>query len=280
MISTRRCCKMRTVRAFAALMLTASAATGAAQQNFSPPDFSASGYGWVRVGTSQDYEAVPGTIPPISSDPAHPFTGNNTGRQTTYRIADLSNPNLKPWVKERMQKDNDEVFAGKTAFTARQSCLPAGVPAFVTYGGDTPVYFIQTPKQIWMVYAGDQQVRRVYLNVPHSRGIKPSWYGESVGHYEGQTLVIDTIGQNDKTMLDPYRTPHSEKIHVVERWAIVEDGRILEDVFTVEDPEAFYQPWTGKKRFRRGQEPILEEVCAENNEHFDFHIPSADKPDF
>jgi len=142
------------------------------------------------------------------------------------------------------------------------------------------VYFIQTPKQIWMVYAGDQQVRRVYLNVPHSRGIKPSWYGESVGHYEGQTLVIDTIGQNDKTMLDPYRTPHSEKIHVVERWAIVEDGRILEDVFTVEDPEAFYQPWTGKKRFRRGQEPILEEVCAENNEHFDFHIPSADKPDF
>lgn len=126
---------------FAAVMLATPPVTVVAQENSSPPNFSSSQYGWVRVGTSQDYEAVPGTVPPVSSDPAHPFTGNNTGRQTTYRIADLSNPNLTPWVKERMKKDNDEVLAGKTAFTARQSCLPAGVPAFVTYGGDSPVWF-------------------------------------------------------------------------------------------------------------------------------------------
>jgi hypothetical protein len=70
--------------------------------------------------------------------------------------------------------------------------------------------------QVTMVFSGDEQVRRVYLDVPHSGHLKPSWYGESVGHYEGgDTLVVDTIGQNDKTFLDGFHTPHTEKLHVV-----------------------------------------------------------------
>jgi hypothetical protein len=119
------------------------------------------------------------------------------GRQPTFRIGDVSNPNLKPWVKELMKKDNDEVLGGKPAFTARSSCMPAGVPGFMAYGGgDEPIYFVQTPKMVWMIYQGNQEVRRVYLDLPHSENPKPSWYGESVGHYEGDTLVIDTIAQN------------------------------------------------------------------------------------
>jgi hypothetical protein len=113
-------------------------------------------------------------------------------------------------VKERMKKDNDEVLAGKPAFTARSSCLPAGVPGFMAYGGgDEPIYFVQTPKMVWMIYQGNQEVRRVYLDIPQSENPKPSWYGESVGHYEGDTLVIDTIAQSTDTFLDFYRTPTS-----------------------------------------------------------------------
>jgi hypothetical protein len=263
----------------ASLMATAPAL---AQQKTAPPDFSANGAGWVGVnGGGPGFEPVPGHVPPVSSDPAHPFVPNGAGRQPTYRIADLSNPNLKPWVKEHMKKDNEEVLAGKVAFTARSSCRPAGVPGFMAYGGPNPVYFLQTPKQVWMIYSGDAQVRRIYLDVPHSADPKPSWYGESVGHYEGDTLVIDTIGQNAKTVVDPYRTPHTEKLHVVERWKMTADGQAMDVIFTVDDADAFNEPWSGTRRYRRVQQPLLEEVCAENNQHlFDYHIPVADKPDF
>jgi hypothetical protein len=79
-----------------------------------------------------------------------------------------------------------------------------------------------------MIFAGDSQVRRVYIDMRHSANPKPSWYGEWVGHYEGDTLVVDTIGPNDKTFVDNYRTPHSEKLHVTERWKLIDDGNMLE----------------------------------------------------
>jgi hypothetical protein len=269
----------------AALWLApASPATG--QQKGAPPDFSSSQFGWVGVGGGFGvggavFSPVPGQLPPLTDDPAHRFVPNGAKAQPTYRIADLSNPNLKPWVKEHMAKDNDEVLAGKIAFTARSSCMPAGVPGFMAYGGPTPLYFVQTPKEVWMIFSGDHQVRRVYMDVPHSENPRPSWYGESVGHYEGDTLVIDTVAQNDKTFVDPYRTPHTEKLHVGERWRLVDDGKMIEVTFTVEDQDAFYQPWSGKRRYRRVEERMVEDVCAENNQHlFDYHIPIADKPDF
>jgi hypothetical protein len=85
--------------------------------------------------------------------------------------------------------------------------------------------------------------RRIYLNVPHSANVKPSWTGESVGHYEGDTLVVDTIGINDKTYIDNFRTPHTENLHVVERFRMIDDGNILEANIRVEDPGAFTMPW-------------------------------------
>ena len=98
--------------------------------------------------------------------------------------------------------------------------------------------------------------------MPHSANPKPSWYGELVGHYEGDTLVIDTIGQNDKSLVDVYRTPHTEKLHVVERWRIIDGGKMMEATFTVEDPDAFYQPWTGMRRYRRAQRDELPKTSA------------------
>jgi hypothetical protein len=253
-----------------------------AEEKAAPPDFSSKNVGWVGLnGGGPFFEPVSGRLPPVMQDPAHPFVPNGVGGQPTYRIADLTNPNLKPWVKEHMKKDNDEVLAGKVAFTAGSSCMPMGVPAFMNQGGPNPVYFLQTPKQVWIIVPSNQQVRRVYMDVPHSADPKPSWYGESVGHYEGDTLVVDTIGLNDKTVVDVYRTPHTEKLHVVERWRVVDGGQMMEATFTVEDPEAFYQPWSGMRRYRRAQREISEDICAENNQHlFDYHIPVASKPDF
>jgi hypothetical protein len=267
-----------------AVMVLAAAGPVHVSGQAASPDFSELGkVGWLAM--TADFVPVPGAAGPgpMTSDPRHPYVPNNVGRQPTYRIADLSHPSLKPWVKELMKKDNEEVLAGKVGFTPRSSCMPAGVPGFTNYGGPHPYYLIQTPKQVLIIFSGDQQVRRVYLDVPHSKNPKPSWYGESIGHYEGDTLVIDTIGFNDKTFIDYFRTPHTEKLHVVERWRMVEDGKVLEAQFTVDDPDAFYQPWSGMRRFRRVEAPYTEEVCAENNDnHFgiDYHIPKAGKPDF
>jgi hypothetical protein len=253
-----------------------------AQPKSAPPDFSSNGAGWVGLnGAGPFFEPVPGQLPPIVSDPAHPFVPNGTNAQPSFRIADLSNPNLKPSVKQRMKKDIDEVLAGKIAFTPSSSCVPAGVPLFMGYGGPNPIVFLQTPREVWIIFMSDQQVRRIYLDVPHSAHPKPSWYGESVGHYEGDTLVIDTIGLNDKTFVDNYRTPHTEKLHVTERWRLVDDGKMLEVRFTVEDPDTFNAPWSAMQRYRRVQRTMDEQVCAENNTQlFDYHIPVADKPDF
>lgn len=102
-----------------------------------------------------------------------------------------------------------------------------------------------------------------------------------VGHYEGDTLVIDTIALNDKTFVDNFRTPHTEKLHVVERLRLVDGGKVLEATMRVEDPDAFNEPWSWMQRYDRVQAPMTEQVCAENNQHlFDYGIPEAQKPDF
>lgn len=252
----------------------------AAQSASSPPIFSPDlTVGWIGMG---DFQPVPGRVPPVTSDPKYPFVPNGTGRQPTYHIADLTNPNLKPWVKTIMKKDIDEVLAGKIAFTPSQSCVPAGVPGFLALGGNqNPYWFLQTPKEVWIMRASDSQVRRIYLDVPHSPNPTPSWYGESIGHYEGDTLVVDTIGLNTKTYVDNFRTPHSPKLHVVERWRMTDDRQAMEVTFTAEDPEAYYEPWSGRRRFRRVARNFEEEICAENNQRlFDYHIPVASRRDF
>ncbi len=242
------------------------------------PDFSANQVGWIAI--NRDFIAVPGGPRPVSNDTAHPYVLNGIpGAQPTYRVADLNNPNLKPSAKERMKEANDEVLAGKIGYTARSSCRPAGVPGFMMFVVE-PIFFVQAPKEVLMIFEGDQQIRRIHLDVPHSENPTPSWYGESVGHYEGDTLVIDTVGLNDKTTVDNFRTPHGEKLHVVERWKLTEGGSVLEATIRIEDPDTFYEPWSAIQRYRRVQRPMHEEVCAENNAQFEYHTPVADNPDF
>src|SRR4051812_1068983 len=253
--------KARILAGGAAALATAFLmAAAAAQTPASPPDFSSNQTAW-QTPNGTDYIAIPGTPPLIANDPAHPYISNGiavrTGQQPTYRIADLSNPNLKQWAKDVMKKDNDEVLKGKIGFTPSSSCKQPGVPAAWLAGG--PFFFIQTANEVLIIEEGDRHARRIRMDGPHSVNPKPSWYGESVGHYEDDTLVVDTIGFNTQTFVDNYRTPHSDKLHVVERYRLMQDGKTLEVRFMVEDPETFNQPWMAVRRFNKTKATLGEE---------------------
>src|SRR6266852_1364233 len=142
----------------AIIVLGCATAALAASSSASPPDFSSNGTAWITPNGGE-LIAVPGSPSPLRQDPAYPFVGNGQGKQPTYRIADLSNPNLKQWAKDVMKKDNDEVLAGKIGFTPSSSCKQAGVPAYWLAGG--PFFFIQTPKEVLIVEEGDRHARRI-----------------------------------------------------------------------------------------------------------------------
>ncbi len=272
-----------TPRVLAGLLLCAVSSGAMAADG--QPDFSSDGVGW--IASLNDFIAPTSGPGPVTSDPEHPYIPNGTGQQPTFRVADLNNPILMPWVKDELKKVNERVLAGGTAFTRANRCWPAGVPTILLIRIQ-PVFFVQTPKEVWMMWQNDHQVRRIYLNQEHSADVKPSWFGESVGHYEGDSLVVDTIGVSTKTTVDNYSTPHTDKLHVVERYRMIEGGKTLQVDVTVEDTGAFTAPWHAIQRYRRVQEgAILEDACAENSAIYsDLYskdvgpIPTADKPDF
>ena len=216
----------------------------------------------------------------------HPYVPNNDqGRQVTFRIADLTNPILKPRTIEKMREQNELAATGKRAYEARASCRPGGVPGFLVMGRVNPLFFVQGKNEVLLINEGGPEVRRVFLNVPHSAHPKISQYGESVGHYEGgDTLVVDTIGLSDDTYVDNYRTPHTTQLHVIERFQLIEGGKTLQVTIEVEDPGAFNMPWSARQTYHRTRAGAIEEaICAENNIAFDAsvsEIPKADKPDF
>ena len=140
-----------------------------------------------------------------------------------------------------------------------------------------------------MIWERDHQVRRIYLNREHSENPKPSWFGESVGHYENGELVIDTIGfvEHPLSFVDNNTTPHTKDLHVVERWKLTDAGNGLEAIVTVEDPGAFKAPWSGMARLQKVKRPIEEWACAENNLGYEqsfklqeYLMPVANTPDF
>jgi hypothetical protein len=249
--------------------------------NFAPDDSTA----WLTDRPMGDDFLPPPSGPgPVMSQKDHPYIPNGAG-QPTYRVADIGNPILKPWAAAQMKNANDAVLAGKVPFLARERCWPAGVPGFLVDTRNNLLYLIQTPTEVTIIHQLDQQTRHVYLNVPHKAGIAPSWYGDSVGHYEGDTLVVDTIGLNDRTFVDNYRTPHTTSLHVVERFRLIEGGKTLEATVTVEDPGAYNMPWRAVQRWRRlHRAPMVEEPCAENNgNYFNYDvkpIPQAREPEF
>jgi hypothetical protein len=185
---------------------------------------------------------------------------------------------------------------------------------FVLY--NIGMQMLQQPEKITILYSNDHEVRRVRLNQLHPARVTPSWYGDSVGHYEGDTLVIDTVGVKigPFAMLDMYGTPHSPALHVVERYRLLDyeaakqaqdrgqrelsrfgrdpgfarnpgyKGPGLQLEFTVEDEGVFTKPWSASISYRRPLGEWPEMACAENaQEYFSGShaaVPTAVKPDF
>src|ERR1700751_5712486 len=156
--------RLLAVCALSGLVWAGAAPKLAAEQGVPAPDFSSNDAAWVLADRDGDYIPVPGGASPTRNDPAHPHVGNGTGAQPTFRVADLANPNIKPWAKEIMKRENGKVLAGGIGYSARSSCMPAGVPAFMGYAVFESIHFLQMPKQVTMIFSGDAQVRRVYLD--------------------------------------------------------------------------------------------------------------------
>ena len=245
---------------------------------------------------------------PVQQDRAHPYVSNDefrvTGKQPTAEFADLSNPILQPWAREVVRKRNEMVAAGKPVYTPHASCWPVGVPGFILRPMTQPMYFIQGPKEVVMILASKQEVRHVFLTDKHSANVKTSWFGESIGRYEGDSLIVDTIGLDDRTWVDGFATPHTTQLHVIERFHLIEGGNVLEANVHVEDPGAFTTPWNAIQHFRQyeaavrkmpierlaqlasvAEGPLTEQVCADNPNSFFANtgarpIPQATTPDF
>jgi hypothetical protein len=262
--------------------------------------------GWYAY--NRQFIAPPSGPGPVQQDPERPYVSNDefrvSGRQPTEQLADLNNPILEPWARDALRKRNTLVLSGKPANPPWASCWPVGVPGFLLRPMTEPMYFVQTPKEVLMILSSKQEIRHIYLTDKHSPNVKASWYGESIGRYEGDMLVVDTVGIDERTWVDGFGTPHTKQLHVIERFHLVEDGNVLETNLHVEDPGAFTMPWNAMQRFRQyeaavrqvGVEriaqlastpegPLQEMICADNPNSFlpgtgALPVPQAIAPDF
>lgn len=284
------------------LGITAAAISTAAYA--ATPEFAPNpAVGWIL--TNRGLEPPPTGAGAVRQDPAHPLISNDefrrTGRQPTMAVADLSNPILQPWTREALRKLNETAIAGKS-LSLGASCWPMGGAAFLQRNIQ-PYFFIQGRDRVVIVEQHDGQFRQIYLTDHHSPNVKPSWSGESIGRYEGQELVVDTIGISDRAPVDRFNTPHTEQLHVIERFRMTDNGERMEVRVHVEDPGAFTMPWDGTLRFRRvepGRDdnkaalspvsgampagPLVEMRCAENPFSYfgndSVPIPQSKTPDF
>jgi hypothetical protein len=169
-----------------------------------------------------------------------------------------------PWTKEAFDKREAAEKAGSPLYDPTAACLPSGVPRIIA--APYPIEIIHTPTKVVILHEVQHLFRIIHLDKKeHPKKLTPSFFGHSIGHWEGDTLVVDTIGLNDMTQIDEAGTQHSDALHVVERIRKV-DANTLEDIFTIEDPKAFTKPWTARRLF--SPKPglrFMEYVCEENN---------------
>jgi len=204
------------------------------------------------------------------------FSENDFGREVT---GGHNSPILKPWVAEVVMANRHGNATGRPSANTNTTCWPEGVPAVYSI---REMQILQLPDEITILYTDDQAVRHIYMNEAHPNPLTPSWYGHSVGHFEGDTLVVDTYGFHNRpeAMIDHSGTPVSDGLHVVERFQMLDDGNRLHVDFTVDDPNVFRKPWsmTMELDAKEGHPP--EYRCAENNRHFLDLMPIAETPDF
>jgi|HubBroStandDraft_6_1064221.scaffolds.fasta_scaffold117422_2 hypothetical protein len=255
------------------------------------------------------HPSIPG-FEPLSSGPTSVVNRsrrNGTGN-INQLVGDYTNPILKPGAAEVLKKHGEIMLSGTGYPDPRNQCTPQGVPYVFSSGG---MQLLQQPDKITILYDYDHQVRRIRMNQAHPSRVTPSWYGDSVGHYEGDALIIDTVGfkVGPVSMIDRFGTPHTQALHVVERYRLIDyeaaregmerdarenqvargtrdesnRGKYLQLQFTAEDEGAFTMPWSATITYGLPLVEWAEHVCAENTHWFpgtEAAIPRADKPDF
>jgi hypothetical protein len=267
------------------------------------PDFSGI---WAHF-TWPDFE------PPIAGPGPVTNRSRRDGVSDAYQlVGDYLSPILKPQAAEIVKMLGDISLSGVTYPTPSNQCWPGGVPFVLINIG---MQMLQEPGKITFLYSNDHEVRHVRMNQPHPARVTPSWNGDSVGHYEGDTLVIDTVGISvgPFAMLDMYGTPHSPALHVVERYRLLDyeaakaveargqrelsrlgrdpglasnpnyRGKGLQLEFTVDDDGVFTKPWSAAISYRRPLGEWPEMACADNTHDYvgrAMKLPQASKPDF
>ena len=269
------------------------------------PDFSGR---WGR--NAFNFEPLPGQPLPVDN-----LKRTATGQQDNNAlVGDHNNPLLKPDAAEVVRRKGQISLSGNAFPDPSNQCYPYQPPFALSM--QLGLQILQEKDQITFLYNQDDQVRRVRLNSTHPAKVTPTWMGDSIGHYEGDTLVIDTVGMKvgPHSMIDRYGTPQSESFHLVERYRLIEGaaakeaaelhqkrdgaaglggnivvdqeyaGKGLEVQFTIDDPATFTKPWSAKVTYRRLRGGWAEQVCAENTrEYYDdrsTEVPTANRPDF
>ena len=223
-----------------------------------------------RDASERTPTAPPGPTP-RTPDGKVDFSGIWTAdRRFIYDINDALKPGetlpLQPWALkttlERLSKDDPEAL-----------CLPTGVPRQAPY----PWRIVQTKTHIFFLFEGNiHSYRQIFIDGrTHPADPDPTWYGHSIGRFEGDTLVIDTVGFNDKFWFDFAGHPHTEKLHTIERYRRPSFGRLTYEV-TIDDPGAYTKPFTlyGEHVYEKDTE-LLEYICNENNQDVE-HIVGKD----
>jgi hypothetical protein len=217
------------------------------------------------LGAALPLSAWPAT--PSTPDAAHDISGvwlGLVGRayQPEFRPLDDSEAPLTAAARALYAKRRAAYDAGKPDPDTPSRCLPHGVPRSMLT--PYPMHIVQTPGQITIVHESGHNIRLIYLDEPQPPSVPLTYMGHSVGHWEGDTLVIDTIGLNAETWLDEAGQPHGEHLHVIEHLRKLADGS-LEDVLTLDDPEQFLHPWSARRVYApRPDLSLLEYICEES----------------
>jgi len=178
-------------------------------------------------------------------------------------------PPMTPWGLEKFHEAKSSFGAheypiGETNDPVLRRCEPIGVPR--VYMHPFPFQFIQTPGEIVMLFEVDSLRREIYTDGKPPEALVPLWMGTSTGKWDSDTLVVDTTNFNDKTWIDRIGHPHSDKLHVIERFRRTDHNHLVDDI-TIDDPVAYSKPWTAHLEFKLQPWRLTEQFC-EDGENF------------
>ena len=178
-------------------------------------------------------------------------------------------PPMRPWAAELLEKRIKAAEEGHPYANTKSMCLPSGVPQLM-FGPRTPMQILETSGQVTMLIEEFNDFRIVLIHAKHAMDLDPNIMGDSVGRWEGDTFVVDTIGLSEQTTLDVSGMPHTDELHVVERFRRAGDD-LLEVLVTLDDPGTFTAPRTSRATFKHAPVSKLTEYYCENQRN-----PSVD----